>query len=274
MTLADDPGFALLLLRLQGRGLPPLEVYKDRCLRRRLAVRMRACGVKTVSEYAELLDRRPGEAERLLEAITINVTSFFRNPETWLRLEAALPALLERGGGRDRYVAWSAGCATGEESWTLAMLLAVVLERAGHRPVPSRLRVDATDVDAGCLDVARAGRYPEAAFAETPVELASRWTVPEDGGRVIGPALRRLVRFHRHDLARDPAPEPPYDVVVCRNVLIYFSRGMQEGLFLRFAEALRPGGFLLLGKVETLYGRARERFESVDGRERLFRRLA
>lgn len=271
MTLADDPGFPLLLRRLQGRGLPPLEIYKDRCLRRRLAVRMRACGVKTVSEYAELLDRRPGEAERLLEAITINVTGFFRNPETWVRLEAALPTALEEE--RDRCAAWSAGCATGEEAWTLAMLLAVVLERAGHLPLPSRLRVDATDVDSGCLEVARTGWYPETAFAEAPDELASRWTVPENQGRIIRPMLRRLVRFHRHDLGRDPAPEPPYTVVVCRNVLIYFSRPMQEALYLRFADALRPGGLLLLGKVETLYGKARERFESVDARERLFRRV-
>lgn len=271
MNLAADPGFPMLLRRLEGHPLPPLAMYKDKCLQRRLAVRMRACGVQSLSEYADLLDRQPGEVDRLLQALTINVTHFFRNAEAWVRLGGELERRLT--AGQTRFTAWSAGCASGEEAYTLAMLLAMTLERAGLPLSPATVQVDATDVDEACLAAARVARYPVAAFGETPVALVQRWTSVDGEGRRIGDAVRAVVRVLRHDLGRDPAPAPPYDLVVCRNVLIYFERDAQERLFQLFAEALPPGGLLLLGKVESLGGPARERFEPVDGRERLFRRI-
>lgn len=270
--LERDPGFALLLRRLKGRGLPALEIYKERCLRRRLAVRMRACGVKTLADYASLLDRQPAEVEHLLEALTIQVTGFFRNPEVWARLESAMRSVLRPD--QQRLAAWSAGCATGEEAWTTAMVLIRTAEGGGLAIGPAQVRVDATDVDPGSLAIAREGCYPDPAFRDAPDPLLSRWLDPIAGGRRVRAGLRRLVRFRRHDLAEDSPPQPPYDLVVCRNVLIYFSRAVQERLFVRFADALRPGGLLLLGKVESLHGAGRERFETVDGRERLFRRAS
>jgi len=270
VSLAEDPGFGSLLQRLEGRGLPPLQAYKERCLRRRLAVRMRACGVKTFAEYADVLDLRPGEVDQLLQALTINVTGFFRNPETWARLAAALPDLL--AGGSDVVRAWSAGCASGEEAWTTAILLSTAVERTA--PGRVAVGVDATDVDEVVLKEARAGEYDPDAFREMPAEPFRRWTEPA-GSRVrVRDDLRGMVRFLRHDLAQGLAPDPPYDLVVCRNVLIYFEKSIQQDLFLRFADALRPGGLLLLGKVETLHGPARERLETIDTRERIFRRPA
>jgi chemotaxis methyl-accepting protein methylase len=271
MNLASDPGFPMLLRRLEGHPLPPLAMYKDKCLQRRLAVRMRACGVQSLSEYADLLDRHPGEVDRLLQALTINVTHFFRNATAWQRLGGELEQ--RAVAGQARFAAWSAGCASGEEAYTVAMLLAATLERAGLPLSAATVRVDATDVDEASLALARLGRYPAAAFGEAPVPEVKRWTVVDGEGRRIEDAVRAVVRVLRHDLGRDPAPEPPYDLVVCRNVLIYFERDVQERLFHLFAEALCPGGVLLLGKVESLYGPARERFEPVDGRERLFRRI-
>lgn len=269
MNLADDPGFALLRQRLAGRGLPDLDTYKERCLRRRLAVRMRACGVDTLEEYAAVVDRTPGELDRLLEAITINVTGFFRNPEVWTRLLELLGAdAPSRLGQR---TAWSAGCASGEEAWTLAMLLAesVPLQAMG---LARRWSVDATDLDEPSLTTARAGRYRLAAAREAPARVLARWTRQEQDRIEVGPELRRWVRFIRHDMSRDPAPGSDYDVVACRNVLIYFTRELQERLFATYAAALRPGGYLVLGKVETLSGQALQRFETVDGRNRIYRR--
>lgn len=267
MTLADDPGFALVRERLAGHPLPPLDMYKDRCLRRRIAVRMRACGARTLTEYAAVLERRPEEIERLLATLTINVTQFFRNPSAWERLRREL-AIGPRG-----FTAWCAGCATGEEPYSLAMILADTWEQPpGSRGGP--VRVDATDVDAACLDVARAAWYAEAAFGEAPPDLVRRWTVAEAGGRRIDGLARAMVTVGRHDLGRDRPPGPPYDLVVCRNVVIYFERNAQERLFTVFADALRPDGLLLLGKVELLYGPARARFATVDGAERIYRRVA
>lgn len=264
MSLADDPGFDRLVARLHGRGVPPLRMYKDRCLQRRLAVRMRACNVKSIADYVSLLEERPGEVERLLETLTINVTRFFRNAVTWDRLALLLPdAVAARGG---RFTAWSAGCASGEEAYTVAMLLAECMD-------PGGFRVDATDVDSRCLEVAREGRYGLPAFEETPTGLLERWTEPDGAGRRVRRTLRSRVRIERHDLGVPGAPHPPYDLIVCRNVVIYFERDAQEQLYTVFAEALRPGGLLLLGKVELLYGPARERFEAVDSRERIYRKV-
>lgn len=269
MNLASDPGFPLLLRRLEGHALPPLAMYKDKCLHRRLAVRMRACGVRTLAEYASVLDRQPGEVERLLQTLTINVTQFFRNPEAWQRLA---DEIVQPVDGPARLSAWSAGCASGEEAYSVAMLLAGALAGAGIAPSARNLRVDATDVDEECLKAARQGWYPAASWRTAPEALVNRWTSPEGEGRRIAGPLRAAVRVLRHDLGRDPAPEPPYDLITCRNVLIYFERDVQDRLLQLFADALRPGGLLLLGKVETLLGNARERFTPVDGRERLFRR--
>jgi chemotaxis methyl-accepting protein methylase len=271
MKLSDDPGFALLLERLAGHSLPPLEMYKDRCLRRRLAVRMRACGVSTVTEYARLLADRPDEVTRLLATLTINVTQFFRNPESWQVLARELHRIA--AGSPASFTAWSAGCATGEEAYTLAMLIAGAWTAHG-RLAGTSIRIDATDIDPECLATAAQARYPAGSFREAPGDQIDRWTVAEGDARRILPPVKGLVRIAAHDLGRDPPPAPPYDLVVCRNVIIYFERRTQEQLFDRFAEALKPGGLLFLGKVETLYGTARSRFEPVDNRERLYRRTA
>ena len=269
MTLADDPGFALLRERLAGHPLPPLDMYKDRCLRRRLAVRMRACGVKSLAEYAAVLGQQPDEVGRLLATLTINVTQFFRNPGAWARLAEELAIMADQG-----IAAWCAGCSSGEEPYTLGMLLAGLRERAGAPGPAPRMRIDATDVDERCLQAAKDATYPPASFTEAPPETVKRWTVEREGQLRIHESVRALVRVLRHDLGRDAPPAPPYDLVICRNVVIYFEREAQERLFSLFAEALRPGGLLFLGKVEMLYGPARARFVNVDGRERLYRRAA
>ena len=266
----DEVAFRRLTRRITERAGVPLDAYKDRCLRRRIAVRMRACGVHSFDAYRQLLDREAGEVDRLLDALTINVTRFYRNPETWARLAADyLPPLLAARRGVVR--AWSAGCASGEEPYTLAMLLADLAPRGADL---ARCVIDASDLDRASLERARAGVYPPQAFLETPPALVERHTRPADGQRVVIERVRRLVRFHRHDLIEDAAPAPPYDLVLCRNVVIYFDRATQERLFLRFADSLVPGGLLVLGKVETLLGAARERLELLDPRERIYRRAA
>src|SRR5256886_11832355 len=131
-----------------------------------------------------------------------------------------------------------------------------------------RPRGDTTDVDRPSLERTRAAAFPESAFSEAPSELVRRYFTAE-APRRPGPALQRLVRVLKHDLTREPPPAPPYDLIVCRNVVIYFDRPMQERLFLAFAEGLAPGGVLLLGKVETLFGAARERLVLEQPPERI-----
>lgn len=272
MTLAADvDGFAALTRTISATAGLALDGYKDKCLRRRIAVRMRACGVHTYPDYQRLLGQDPGEYEKLTDALTINVTRFYRNAGTWDRLARDfLPRLWAERQGAVRV--WSAGCSSGEEAYTIAMLLAAEAERTSRRSWLSRSTVVATDIDRVCLERARAARYAEAAFSETPAALVARYTTAVPSGREVVPEVRALVDIRRVDLFLDPVPGEAFDLITCRNVIIYFDRDSQERLFTRFVDALVPGGVLVLGKVETLFGPARERLELIDVRERIFRR--
>ena len=255
----------------QARGVS-CEAYKEKCLRRRLAVRMRARGVHTFDAYSRLLDEDAAEYDRLLDALTINVTKFWRNAETWQAL--ADPYLKELWRARRGQVrVWSAGCASGEEPYTVAVALAETARQLGEEGLLARAHIDATDVDRESLERTRAAEFPEGAFGEMPVDLAQRYFSHATPRRPL-PALQRIVRVRRHDLTREPPPDPPYDLIVCRNVVIYFDRSVQEHLLHAFADALAPTGVLLLGKVETLVGPARERLTLEDPRERIYRKLA
>ena len=270
MSVVADDGLPALLAQVERhRGLA-LRCYKDKCLRRRLAVRMRALGLHTFVEYAALLGRVPEEYDRLVTALAINVTKFLRNPEAFAVLRERVLEPLWRRGGPIRI--WSAGCASGEEPYTLALLFhQIAAERSGA--VRGRLRIDATDVDPGALDDLRRATYQRPAVEDLPAELLAAHFSPGPPYR-LDPRVAACVRPLLHDLTRDPAPDPPYDLVVCRNVVIYFDRVLQERLFSLFTDALTPGGHLLLGKVETLFGEARGRLALEDARERLYRRPA
>ena len=265
----DERAFRALTEQIaRARGFS-CEAYKDKCLRRRIAVRMRACGVHTYDAYASLLTRDAKEYEHLLDALTINVTKFYRNAETWEALRPLVArAWREREG---QYAVWSAGCASGEEPYTIAALLADIARQAGAEGLLARTRVDATDIDRLSLERIAAAEYPDAAFVEMPKAMADRYFT-KPAPRQPVPLVRKLVQPGRNDLLKDRPPHIPYDLIVCRNVVIYFDRPSQEKLFVRFAEALRPGGYLVLGKVETLFGESRERLELEDPRERIYRR--
>ena len=257
---ADERAFLALTEKIsRARGMS-CESYKNKCLKRRIAVRMRARGVHTYADYAELLDRDAREYQELLDALTINVTKFFRNVETW---EALRPYLVTLGESRPELRVWSAGCASGEEPYTIAILL---LETLGE----GRASIDATDIDRLSLERTRQATYPETAFTDMPADLRRRYF---RDGQPIQP-VRDLVRVLPHDLTRDPPPRPVYDLIVCRNVVIYFERAAQERLFQTFVHTLAPTGVLVLGKVETLFGPARTRLTVEDPRERIYRKPA
>jgi chemotaxis methyl-accepting protein methylase len=155
----------------------------------------------------------------------------------------------------------------------VAVLLAEAARTLGTRDGTARARVDATDIDRHSLERTADPAYPETAFSEMPPELVRRY-FSAGAPRRPHPEIRRLVQVSALDLTREPPPHPPYDLIVCRNVVIYFDRATQERLFEQFAGALAPGGLLVLGKVETLLGPARQRLALVDARERIYRRPA
>ena len=266
----DEAGFRLLtekIARERGFGCAS---YKEKCLRRRIAVRMRARGVLTFRDYAVLLDGDAREYDRLIDALTINVTRLFRNREVYEVLDGlVIPTLWS--APVDRIRVWSAGCSSGEEPYSVGVLFHHHAERVNDLEGLRRVDIHGTDIDARSLERAHAGGFEEGDFEETPAALRSAYFAPAAPFTIRGD-VRQLVRFSRLDLLHDPAPPAQHHLILCRNVLIYFDRASQERLFAGFFDALAPGGYLVLGKVETLLGEARRRFVAVDARERIFQK--
>ncbi|MFN0177354.1 MAG: CheR family methyltransferase [Gemmatimonadales bacterium] len=258
-------GIARVHAHLATMGLEALSLYKEPCFGRRLASRLRACGDATVEAYADRLDQEPAERERLVAALSIGVTAFFRNPEAWRRLAAAIDA----AGPMARFHAWSAGCSTGEEAYSIALLI----HRLAERGTLGDWRVVATDLDQRALATAREGRYPRRDLAAIEAVVGPIEAAVDDRSILLPVALRGRIVFRRADLTR-PGPVGQFDLVSCRNVLIYFGTAGQEQVVANLVRSLRLGGLLMLGKAELAAGAASAGLEVVDRRERIYRRVA
>jgi len=274
MNPGDDASFQALTQQISDVEGLALHSYKEKCLRRRIAVRMRAQGVHTYHDYQSMLRQHPEEYPKLRDSLTINVTKFYRNAATWESLaDTVLPELFQEREGRVRI--WSAGCSSGEEPYTLAMVFADLASRLSRRTWLDRVAIDATDIDRQCMVQAEVARYRSTAFEEAPGHFREEYCRPVDDGHEVIPSLRALVQVRHLDLMRDPPLRAEYDLVVCRNVVIYFDRPTQEHLYHKFADVLpEEKGVLVLGKVETLFGPVQKRFTLLDVRERIYRRCA
>jgi chemotaxis methyl-accepting protein methylase len=266
-----DFGLAEVVRQLARRGGGGFEWYKDSCLRRRIEVRMRARGVASLSGYAALLAEDAAEVDRLLHTLSIRVTSFFRNPDTWGRLRDLLEK--EPPGLRRPIAAWSMGCATGEEAWSLAMLLQDAVRR-GDQSGAEPFQVIASDVDARALAVAEAGRYPGQVVEAIRKVLDHPYGAIREGRFEVDSAVRARVTFRREDLtAAAPAPAR-FELVCCRNVLIFLGRDGQRRLLEAAFNGLRPGGLLVLGRTESLFAIPEAALAPVDPTHRIYRRAA
>lgn len=245
-----------------------IQQYKERPLKRRLAVRMRACRLSDYREYAAYLKNHPEEYSKLFDALTINVTKFYRNPETYQAVaEKVLPEILREHHNRRPLLFWSAGCSSGEEPYSLAIMWLEFCQKSG---VALPASVVATDIDRLSLERAQEGVYDWGSLDEMPRDLVPKYFLPEGKRYRVTPEVRRLVSFRRAELM-EPSPFLGVDMIFCRNVLIYFQRTSQAQVFQQFQKSLRPGGFLVLGKVETMLGSAKESFLCYDTKERIYR---
>ena len=219
-------------------------------------------------DYRDLLESSAEEFEYLFNTILINVTGFFRDAETWTHLQReVMPELLAENDGPREIRVWSAGCATGQEAYSLAIAFT---EALGVDEAAKRVKIYGTDVDDEALRDARVGVYASKNLDSMPPELRDKYFEQTGSQFAFRPDLRRRVIFGRHDITRD-APISRLDLLVCRNTLMYFNVETQAQVIDRFHFALREGGHLFLGKAEMLLGDG-ERFEVVSMRQRMFRR--
>jgi chemotaxis methyl-accepting protein methylase len=240
--------------------------YKTNYIKRRIAVRMRATGVSTYGDYLKILQNSHHEPSRLLDRLTIHVTEFFRDPAVYKAVrEKIVPNIF---GVSDKKVrVWCAGCSTGEEPYSLASIFA---EWASLQ-MEASFEIFATDIDSRSISTAEKGEYSLESVMKIPRGLTSRWLHPEGAKISVSLDLKNRVHFRAHDLLGKWMPGlGNFDLIFCRNLLIYLTGSQQQILYARFANALNPGGYLVLGLTETLLGPAREYFHCVDVKHRIY----
>jgi two-component system CheB/CheR fusion protein len=242
--------------------------YKESSFLRRVQRRMQVLQLSNIADYAEKLSSDHEEARQLLRDLLINVTDFFRDTEAFAALaEKVIPGLFKGKGAEDSVRVWVPGCATGEEAYSIAMLLS---EYAAALRSPPRIQVFATDIDEEALQIARAGYYTIAQLDAVPPGRLERFFQRSGSGRVVTQAIRDICTFSVHNLLRDP-PFSRLDLISCRNLLIYLEAETQKEVFPIFHFALRPGGFLFLGGAESA-GQFGDLFRPVDKQARLYQR--
>jgi two-component system, chemotaxis family, CheB/CheR fusion protein len=267
-TTEPDALRALLDHLKQARGFD-FSGYKRGSLERRIAKRMHEVGVADYGEYLDHLQANPSEFTDLFNTILINVTGFFRDATAWEYVaDTVVPKLLEEIPDNEPLRIWSAACASGEEAYTAAMVLA---EKLGEDAFTRRVKIYATDVDEVALSQARAGTYSNDQLKAVPPELVERYFEETPAGRTFRADLRRSVIFGRNDLVQD-APISRIDLLISRNALMYFTAETQARILAHFNFALKETGFLFLGKSEMLITHA-DLFTPVNVRARVFRKV-
>jgi two-component system, chemotaxis family, CheB/CheR fusion protein len=243
--------------------------YKRPSLTRRIDKRMAELKIESHQEYLEHLEANPPEFVELFNAILINVTSFFRDPEAWRYMaDTILPRILATKTPNEPIRVWSAGCASGEEPYSLAILLAEALEPVAFK---ERVKIYATDVDEEALAQGRKGVYGVKELDDVPGEIVDKWFRREGEQATLVPEIRHSIVFGRQDLVQDP-PISRVDLLVCRNTLMYFTSETQTRIVSRLHFALEESGFLFLGKSEMLFS-GRHLFTPDSTRFRVFTKL-
>lgn len=267
---ADPVEMKVLAKRLMTERGFDLYAYKPRLLNRRLLVRLRARGCRDLSQYLRVLDRDPPEWDAFLRALNIHVSGFFRNEETFLFLrEKIFPDLIreKRESGQPLLLV-SAGCAEGEEPYSLALLLKHYFKKGLEG---LSLRIVGMDIEEAVLDKARRAVYDEDRLKELPEDLKETYFSAREGKFSLSRKVREMAEFAAHDI-REGMPLAGLDLIMCRNVLIYFAREHQRRILKAFYEGLRPGGYLVLGKTESMLNELRSGYKVVDLSEHIYRK--
>lgn len=220
-----------------------LNSYKEKQMRRRIDTLIRKTSAKTYDEYVVLLKKDNDIFEAFINFLTINVSEFFRNPDQWQILDKKIfPELIQRFGKNLKI--WSAACSTGDEPYSLVMAL------SKHIPL-NQIHIIATDIDKQVLEKARVGLYNAKSIANVPDEFKKKYFTPIGSSFQISNEIKRHVEFKEHNLLRDPYPSN-CDMIVCRNVVIYFTDEAKEEIYIKFNKSLKDKGILFIGSTEQI----------------------
>jgi len=266
----DQSALEKVLILLRAKTGHDFSMYKKNTVYRRIERRMSIHQIDRIAAYVRFLQENSHEVELLFKELLIGVTSFFRDPAAWEQIqEAAFPALLAGHPTGGMLRAWSAGCSTGEEAYSLAIAFKEALDQA--KPTVSfTLQIFATDLDRDAIDKARQGVYPANIAADVTPERLHRFFIEEENGYRIGKEIREMVTFATQNIIMEP-PFTKLDILICRNLLIYLTPELQKKLMPLFHYSLNPGGVMFLGSAETVSAFT-DLFAPLNAKARLFRR--
>jgi two-component system CheB/CheR fusion protein len=266
-SLASREALPIIFRLLQNAMGIDFSHYKQGTIRRRILRRMGLLKLQTIEDYAVHLQEHPIEVERLYNDILISVTSFFRDPDSFIALQQLVFPVISQNKSLDLPIRiWVAGCATGEEVYSIAISL---LEFLDDRPVKPAIQIFATDISEGAIEKARLGIYHQSLLVDVSPDRLRRFFTPVEGGYQIGKSVRELCVFARQNLTSDP-PFSRLDLISCRNMLIYLEPVLQKKVMPIFHYALNANGFLMLGSSEGI-GKAGDLFEIVDKKNRIYK---
>lgn len=251
----EDTDFSYFIKQVKQKTNIDLSLYKEAQMKRRLTTLRTKHGYGTFAAYWEAMTRDSKLMNEFLDRMTINVSEFWRNANRWAALEQRFFPELLRANGRLKI--WSAACSTGEEPYTIAM----ILDKLG---VLERSSILATDLDLNVIERAKMGLYPERSLKEVPASYRNQYFTQMPGGDYqVADKLMRAVRYQQHNLLSSPF-DGGYDLIVCRNVMIYFTEEAKSELYRKFGAALRPGGLLFVGSTEQIFSPGQYDLETAE----------
>jgi chemotaxis protein methyltransferase CheR len=250
----EDRDFLQFISNVKRKTGIDLALYKEAQMKRRLTSLRVKRGYNTFESFFEAMTKDQELFNEFLDRMTINVSEFFRNPSRWQVLETKIiPRLLKERG---RLKCWSAACSTGEEPYSLAMLLS--------RFMPlHEIDITATDIDEGAIAKAKRGIYTDRSLQDVPKDLVSKYFKKEGIMFAISDEIKRLIKFKHHNMLADSF-DKNYDLIICRNVMIYFTEEAKHELYHKFAASLRSGGVLFVGSTEQIFQPQQYGFEPED----------
>lgn len=264
---ADGTAIEKILRILSNRTGTDFSNYKPATIRRRLEKRLSMLNLSSLEDYLKLVEKNSREVDEMFNMILIGVTTFFRDTEAFFKLDAYLRKLIQTKSSRDAVRIWVPGCSTGEEAYSLAILLNRILREQSSR---LNVQIFATDIDETAVTVARKGVYSEQSVEGVPPEILDQYFVKKGKDYELIKSVRSMVLFSKHDVTRNP-PFLKLDLISCRNLLIYFGAALQQQVIPIFHYALNADGYLFLGKSETV-GQFADLFATLDGKNKIFQR--
>jgi chemotaxis protein methyltransferase CheR len=272
VSTPDEYQLSKLLAKIHRERSLDFSGFRLAYVGRRVSSRLVATGSETLRDYVRLIDQDEIEYAELLNALTVNVSEFFRDRSVFDYIARhVIPELIELKKSRPREMlrVWSAGCSTGEEPYSLAMLIKSELQGRGN---PYDFTISGTDIDPHVVSFAKRGRYPIDKLEQIPLELRQKYVKVDGDSFVISDALKAVVKFRRLDLFADNSGGA-IDLILCRNVMIYVDRKNQRAVLGKFVDSLRKGGFLVIGKSEKLPQEVSERLVARELREHVYQYL-